>query len=489
MATKYLTGIGISALFILFSICPAFSQDSFHYSSDELINITVYEKVSPSVVCISADAKDGASSGAGIIIDSSGLILTSSHVVGDSPKTTITMVSGKRYIGEVIAITGKNDDLAAILGIFSTPDKELAIFESIKEEPEQLLEKVNQMGLKKLISIEKMDQSGIYIHSKIDFKDGTTSETLIRGSHANIVSIKVNDNELIKPVKFSDSSDVALEELKDLSIEEMIEQVENHINEDSKNLIWDGLNMNLKVAKIGLSEKHGDGIGYAHRMMGSPEKSIDHRIISYVAAATDVRMEGYNIPVMSSVGSGNQGLIIGVSLAVLAESILKKELNQFNEDEKNLLITTTALGHLITAYTTSYTGMLSNLCGCICKAGVGASAGMGYFIYHYEEEKVIDNQPKELIILNSMKNMIASTCGVLCDGAKGSCSNKSKSAGFNAYTSAREALMKAVGTGGIPGSVNTDIQTIMKNFVETYINKFGKPTDMHIVNYLLSAYC
>lgn len=380
-------------------------------------------------------------------------------------------------------------DLAAILGIFSTPDKELAIFEAIKEAPEELLKKVTQMGLKQKVSIEKREETGIYINCKITFEDGTVSEALIRGSHANIISIKVNNIDLIKPSEYSDSSDIVLEELKELSVEQMISQVENNLNEESRNLIWKGLLMNLKVAKIGLEEKHGDGIGYAHKVMGSLDKSTEHKIVSYVAAATDVRMEGYNIQVMSSVGSGNQGLIISVSLAVLAETIFNKKLEEFSPEEKTLLINATALAHLITAYTTSYTGMLSNLCGCLCKAGVGASAGMGYLIYHYEDEKTIDNQPKDKLILNSMKNMIASTCGVLCDGAKGSCSNKSKSAGFNAYTSAQEALMKAVGTGGIPGTENTDIKTIMKNFVETYIHKFGQPTDLHIVNYLLLAYC
>lgn len=200
-------------------------------------------------------------------------------------------------------------------------------------------------------------------------------------------------------------------------------------------------------------------------------------------------MSGFTIPVMSNVGSGNQGLIISVSLAVLAENIFNKTMSEFNEEEKDLLIKTKALATEVTAYTTSYTGMLSNLCGCLCKAGVGTAAGMGYFLYHFADKEQIKNISKSTVVLNSMKNMIASTCGVLCDGAKGSCANKSKSAGFNAYTSAQEALLNAVGSGGIPGNENTGIKTIMKNFVETYIEKFGQPTDLHIVNYLLSSTC
>lgn len=90
------------------------AQETYLYTNDENINISVYEKVSPSVVTILADVKDGASSGTGIIIESNGVILTSSHVVGQAKQISVAMASGKRYTGEILAITGKNDDLALI---------------------------------------------------------------------------------------------------------------------------------------------------------------------------------------------------------------------------------------------------------------------------------------------------------------------------------------------------------------------------------------
>lgn len=114
LTSKQLIKLLFSIIFILLAFKPAFSQENFQYSNEELINITVYENTSPCVVCISANAKDGASSGAGIVIDASGLILTSKHVIGDSSKATVTMASGKRYEGEILAITGNNEDLALI---------------------------------------------------------------------------------------------------------------------------------------------------------------------------------------------------------------------------------------------------------------------------------------------------------------------------------------------------------------------------------------
>jgi serine protease Do len=101
-------------LFNSFFLSACYAQIYNEYSSDEIVNISVYEKVSPSVVTILADVKDGASSGSGIIIDNTGIILTSSHVVGKAKQISVAMASGKRYRGEIVAITGKNDDLALI---------------------------------------------------------------------------------------------------------------------------------------------------------------------------------------------------------------------------------------------------------------------------------------------------------------------------------------------------------------------------------------
>ncbi len=380
-------------------------------------------------------------------------------------------------------------DLAAILGLFNTPDSELAIFESINIPTNELLEIIHQKKLKDKVKITKRELTGIYIKTVINFKDNTTTEALIRGAHSNIISIKYNDNDLIQQAEFSDTEDINLTELKELSVADMIDKIENDLSDKSRKLIWDGITMNMTVALMGLETKHGDGIGYAHKERGKLESSLEGKIYASVAAATDVRMEGFTIPVMSSLGSGNQGLIISVSITVLACALLNKNLEEFTDKEKDLLIKAVALAHEITAYTTSYTGMLSNLCGCICKAGVGASAGIGYYLFYHELNCNNNSLIITDVVLNSMKNMISSTCGVLCDGAKGSCANKAKSAGFNAYTSAREAMLNTVGTGGIPGNEHTDIKTIMKNFVETYIEKFGQPTDLHIVSYLLTSNC
>lgn len=84
------------------------------YDSDELININVYQKITPAIVTIDAQLKDGVSSGTGCIVDKSGVILTSSHVIDDASDIDITTYSGKTYKATVLSVLGKNNDLALL---------------------------------------------------------------------------------------------------------------------------------------------------------------------------------------------------------------------------------------------------------------------------------------------------------------------------------------------------------------------------------------
>lgn len=379
-------------------------------------------------------------------------------------------------------------DLAAALGLFSDPDKELTLFETIKESPENLIAILNSKKIKEKIEIKQDKHFGLFIKAKIIFNDQTISEAIIKGSHANVTNLSVNKEQILKETKYTSTNDHNLIELKDMTIEEMIKTVEENLSPEAKKLIWDGIIMNIKVARMGIKEKFGDGLGYLHAQLGDLNGSVEDKIITYLTAATDVRMAGAEVPVMSSLGSGNQGLVITISLTVLAEHLFGKSIEVFDDKEKDELIKTVALAHQVTAYSTFYTGMLSPLCGSTSKGGLGVSAAMAYLLYNVNN-KTLKKPDRATIILYSMKNMMASTCGILCDGAKGSCSTKSRSSAYNAYASAREALYYIVATGGIPGHKEMDIKTIMENFVETFIEKLGQPTDRHIVNYLLTTNC
>ena len=83
------------------------------YDEDTAIS-RIYERMSPAIVLVEADLKDGLSTGTGCIIDSSGIILTSSHVVENAPSVQITISTGEVFKGSVMSVMGKENDLALI---------------------------------------------------------------------------------------------------------------------------------------------------------------------------------------------------------------------------------------------------------------------------------------------------------------------------------------------------------------------------------------
>lgn len=98
------------AIFVL-GISPVFAQN---FSPDEMVNISVYEKINPAIVSIDANLDDGFSAGTGCIVRSDGVILTGSHVIEGANEIDVTTYDGKIYKASVLAKMGKNKDLALL---------------------------------------------------------------------------------------------------------------------------------------------------------------------------------------------------------------------------------------------------------------------------------------------------------------------------------------------------------------------------------------
>lgn len=97
--------------FVVLSIMPVMGQN---YAPDELINISVYEKINPAIVSIDANLDDGFSAGTGCVIRADGVILTGSHVIESAKDIDVTTYDGKIYKASVLAKMGKNKDLALL---------------------------------------------------------------------------------------------------------------------------------------------------------------------------------------------------------------------------------------------------------------------------------------------------------------------------------------------------------------------------------------
>lgn len=131
----------IMVLMVIFGLNCSIVQAS--YAPDEQININVYEKISPAIVAIEAQVKDGVSAGTGCIVSPDGLILTGSHVVEDYKDIEVTTYNGQTYKAQFVAQMGKNKDLALIK---ITPQKPLATVSFGDSESVKVGQKVLSIG-------------------------------------------------------------------------------------------------------------------------------------------------------------------------------------------------------------------------------------------------------------------------------------------------------------------------------------------------------
>ena len=159
------------------------------------------------------------------------------------------------------------------------------------------------------------------------------------------------------------------------------------------------------------------------------------------SGACDVRMDGAKVPVMSNSGSGNQGIAATLPVLSYAEEIGANQ---------ETLIRALVLSNLSVIYIKQHLGRLSALCGCVV-ASTGSSCGITYLMGGNFEQ-----------ITFATKNMIANITGMICDGAKPSCSLKISSGVSTALLSALMAIENGV-ISEQEGIVDKDVDQTIRN--------------------------
>ena len=198
------------------------------------------------------------------------------------------------------------------------------------------------------------------------------------------------------------------------------------------------------------------------RVMGD---SIFSRILSYTSAACDARMAGAMIPVMSNSGSGNQGIAATLPVVVYADETAA--------DEEHT-IRALVLSHLTVIYIKQSLGRLSALCGCVV-AATGSSCGIPSLMGGASAQ-----------VAAAVKNMIANLTGMICDGAKPSCSMKLTSGVSTAVLSAMMA-MDGHCVPPVEGIIEEDVDKCIRNL--TAIGRDGMNETDRLVLGIMTHKC
>ena len=307
-------------------------------------------------------------------------------------------------------------------------------------------------------SVEFLD-SAIPLHFIITLiAGGDWVEVEVRHSHRNIVRITKNQD-----VVFEVEDKVDIIERADRSALN-IENIYTFANEVELDAILPftqrQIACNMAIAQRGMQGDYGIGIGKA--LLDTYTHSVYTKMRAYAAAASEARMDGCDMPVIITSGSGNQGIASTVPVIVYARE------KQIPEET---MMRALVFSSLMTVYQKEYIGKLSAFCGAI-SAATAAGAAITYMVGGDLTQ-----------ITDTIDNTLADIPGVICDGAKASCAAKISSAldaALFAHSLAMRGKVYSQGTGILRADTGDTIRDV------GHIGRVGmQPTDQEIVKLMI----
>jgi len=325
------------------------------------------------------------------------------EILGSVPEKIVVSASGNLIKNIRCVTVPKTGNLvgieaAAIAGMIGG-DSSLGL-EVISNITETNLQDINQFILKNMVRTTLLD-TNLNLHFTLRAENQDDYVIIeIQNLHTNIVKITKNDKiifekENIKEDYFGVETDRSF-----LTIENIINFAEKADPKRLKKILDRQIKDNMSIAEKGINGKFGVEIG---KTILKHNKTIFGRIKAYTAAASEARMSGCSLPVITNSGSGNQGIASSIPIIIYANYL------GVSEDK---MLRALVLSNLLTIYQKGYIGRLSAFCGAI-----SATVSSGATITYLE-----GGTPEQIKM--TITNALANVSGVVCDGAKPSCASK-----------------------------------------------------------------
>ena len=330
----------------------------------------------------------------------------------------------------------------------------------------EVLEAVSEAGLKKTLHFLENDactveflESTIPLHFIIELYAGEDSVSVeVRYSHTNIVRIEKNGEILFEIEDLKEATEIA--DRSELSIDNIYLFAEECELDTIRRFTDKQIECNMAIAERGMKGDFGVGIGKA--ILSAYPESTYTRMRALTSAASEARMDGCDMPVIITSGSGNQGITSTVPIIVYA-----REKCICEEKMHRALI----FSSLMTVYQKEFIGKLSAFCGAV-SAACAAGAAITYMVGGTITQ-----------IKDTVDNTLADIPGIICDGAKASCAAKISSAldaALFAHSLAMQGKAYASNTGILQNDTAGTISTV------GHIGRVGmQPTDQEIVKIMI----
>lgn len=359
----------------------------------------------------------------------------------------------KNALGVGIPGTGMvGIEIAAALGaVVRQSAKKLEVLQGFT--PSQLDDAKDLVAAHAVHVEQKTTSEALYIEAILS--DGAdTARAIIVRDHTNVVRVEKNGEVLLdEPLSVEEGSSG---EGTGLTVDNIWEFATTAKFEDIK-FVLGSAPLNTKVSEEGLRGDYGLEVGKRIGAGASGRTSLLNqaaiRLMSVTAAASDARMGGCPLSVMTCAGSGNQGIASSMPIVELA-----RMLGSSDEDLARALV----ISDLIVIHMKEYMGRLSPLCGSGIAGGTGSCCGITY---------LQGGGLRELKC--AINNMVAMLQGMICDGAKSTCALKI-AAGTNAAVTCSTLALADIAPTSMDGIIYDDAEEtirsmgdLMRGFTQT----------------------
>lgn len=369
------------------------------------------------------------------------------EILNDVPDRLKIYVSGNMIKNVKSVIIPNSNGLvgieaAAVMGaLFGDASKDLLVINHITKENMEVVKAFLCNNPVEIIH----EKNNIKLYIKIEaFAKDNSASVEVKHLHTNITKIEKNNKPIIKKVCNDADFNSPIKDRERLSIKNIYNLAKTIDIKKIQPIFDKVIDYNCKIANEGLKEVYGVNIGSLIQKNidnGTYGNELKNKCASFASAGSDARMSGCSLPVMTTSGSGNQGMAASLPVIKYCE-----EKNMSKEQ----LLRALFFSHLATIHIKTQVGRLSAYCGvvCACSAVAGAIA----FMENSEYEVVAD----------AITNSLGCISGVICDGAKASCAMKIANGVYSAFDSSMLAMNNKALTSG-DGIIGCNIEETINN--------------------------
>ena len=384
-----------------------------------------------------------------------------------SPPTAVRIYASPNIIKNVKSVvvphTGgeRGIEAASSIGIVGgREDLELQVLSEITKEDIEKSKKLRDEAEFTVLPSNK----GYIFHIEVELENREEKASVeIAGTHTNVIR-KERNGEVLFEKEYSETTTVRDVDRSILTIKNIVEYAESVDIDLIKDTIERQIEYNTAIAEEGLTSPRGANIGSI--LLKSYGESVHNKAKAYAAAGSDARMNGSERPVIINSGSGNQGLTASLPVITYARDIGVSH---------NTLLRALVVSNLVTIHLKSGIGRLSAYCGAT-SAGAGAGAGVCYLYGGRENE-----------ISHTVVNALAIESGMICDGAKPSCSLKISSGVSTALLSALLS-MEGKCVSSVEGIIDDDVDRSIRNLTSIGAEAMNQ-TDAMVLDIMTHKNC